>query len=435
VYRSSLFSADGQKVYALSNREGEFVQVWRYDRKSQNWSRLTNERWDVEEFALSSDGSRVTYSINANGFSKLSTLDLNSGKTEPLAGILSGVLSGLRYQTSTKLAFSLTTSTRPMDVYSYDLPSGTLEPWTASEVGGIPPGKFSRARPVRFKSFDGRKIPAFFYRPKGPGPFPSLIWVHGGPEGQTRPSFEPIIQYLVAELGIAVIAPNIRGSDGYGRKYLALDNGFKRFDSIRDIGALLDWIETRPDLDAGRVGIHGASYGGYAVLASLVEYGDRFRAGSDVVGISNLVSFLENTRSYRQDIRRKEYGDEREPKMREYLESISPVNHADHIRSALLVVHGANDPRVPVSEAEAIVEQVRAQGVPVWYMLARSEGHSLRKRINRDKFYQLLATFFAQYRVSRDADEVPSLGAAGAPALPEQTAPRESDKGDDRLGG
>jgi dipeptidyl aminopeptidase/acylaminoacyl peptidase len=309
-----------------------------------------------------------------------------------------------------------------MDAFTYDLNTSEQQRWTRSETGGVPPGLFIEAQPVRFKSFDGLEVPAFLYQPQGEGPFPTLVWVHGGPEGQSRPGFDPIIQYFAGRLGIAVVAPNIRGSDGYGRTYLALDDREKRFDSVRDIGHLLEWIETQPRLDAARVGIYGASYGGYVVLASLVEYGRRIRAGCDVVGIANFVSFLENTSAYRRDIRRREYGDERDPEMRKLLEDISPFNHAERIESALFVAHGANDPRVPVAEAEAIVERVRASGRPVWYMLARSEGHSFRKRNNRDKFYQAMATFFAEHLLG---DPTPNVELEDMPAAPPVADPQE----------
>ena len=353
--------------------------------------------WDVEEFAQSSDGTLIAYTLNRDGWSQLRVLHVPSGQHKDLKGLPDGVVSGLRFHTPSSLAFSLSTATSPMDAFTYDLNTNELVRWTRSETGGVPSRLFVPARVIRYKSFDGLEIPAFVYEPRGEGPFPTLIWVHGGPEGQSRPAFDPIVQYFVGRLGVAVVAPNIRGSEGYGKSYLALDDGAKRFDSIKDIGHLLDWIEEQPQLDAARVGIYGASYGGYVVLASLVEYGRRIRAGCDVVGIANFVTFLENTSNYRRDIRRREYGDEREPEMRKLLETISPFNHAERIESALFVAHGANDPRVPVAEAEAIVERVRASGRPVWYMLARSEGHSFRKRNNRDKFYQSMASFFAEH--------------------------------------
>lgn len=427
VHRAATFTPDAKAIYMLSNREGEFVQLWRHERRDATWKRLTDATWDVEEFSQSSDGNLIAYTLNADGFSRLWLLNLTTGRRTKLQGLPDGVLSGLRFYSPTRLAFSLSTATSPMDAFTYDIKTADLVRWTRSETGGVPAAVFVSPRLIRFPSFDGREIPAFLYEPRGPGPFPTLIWVHGGPEGQSRPEFDPIIQYFAGRLGIAVVAPNIRGSDGYGKSYLALDDREKRFDAIRDIGYLLDWIDRHASLDAGRVGIYGGSYGGYVVLASLVEYGRRIRAGCDVVGISNFATFLENTSQYRRDIRRREYGDERESGMRELLDEISPFNHAERIESALFVAHGANDPRVPVAEAEAIVERVRAAGRPAWYLLARSEGHIFRKRTNRDRFYQAMASFFAEHLLG---DPTPKLEVEDVAMSPPPDDPTDSPKSD-----
>jgi dipeptidyl aminopeptidase/acylaminoacyl peptidase len=264
-------------------------------------------------------------------------------------------------------------------------------------MGGLSKSRLVEPELVRFETFDGREIPAFYYRPAGPGPFPALISIHGGPESQARPSFSSSIQYLVNESGIAVLVPNVRGSSGYGKAYLSLDNGMLREDSVKDIGALLDWIGTRPELDARRVGVTGGSYGGYMVLASLVHFGNRIVAGTDVVGISSFITFLESTAEYRRDLRRVEYGDERDPEMRAHLEKISPLRRAGEIRSALFVAQGANDPRVPAGEAEQIVSAVRAAGQDVWYLLAKNEGHGFRKKENSDLYLQLMVLFFEKH--------------------------------------
>jgi dipeptidyl aminopeptidase/acylaminoacyl peptidase len=205
------------------------------------------------------------------------------------------------------------------------------------------------------------------------------------------------------ELGVAVLLPNVRGSSGFGKTYLALDNGERREDSVRDIGALLDWIEVQPELDENRVAVFGGSYGGYMVLASAVHYSDRLSAAVDVVGISNFVSFLENTQDYRRDLRRQEYGDERDPQMRAHLERISPLNNVEKIRVPLLVVQGQNDPRVPVSESEQMVEALRARGQPVWYMNALNEGHGYRKKQNRDLYQQAVVMFFRRHLLPDEA--------------------------------
>ena len=274
-------------------------------------------------------------------------------------------------------------------------------------MGGLDTDSFIEPELVHYPTFDkvdgeARKIPAFVYRPRDTeGPVPVVISIHGGPEAQYRPYFSSTYQLWLQKLGVAVIAPNVRGSAGYGKTYVALDNGYKREDSVRDIGALLDWIDTQPDLDGDRVAVFGGSYGGYMVLASAMHFSDRLRAAVDIVGISNFVTFLTNTRDYRRDLRRVEYGDERDPDMRAFLERISPSNNVDKIRVPMLVVQGENDPRVPVTEAEQIVAALREGGKPVWYMNALNEGHGYRKKENRDVFSQVTALFFSRHLLEK----------------------------------
>ena len=269
-------------------------------------------------------------------------------------------------------------------------------------MGGLDTSDFTEPRLVHYPTFDfvderPRMVPAFSYEPEGDGPHPVIIRVHGGPESQYRPAFSARTQMWVAELGVAVIAPTIRGSSGYDTDYLAMDNGYLREDAVRDIGALLDWIADQPKLDENRVAIYGASYGGYLVLASAVHYSDRLRAGVDVVGISNFVTFLENTEDYRRPFRRFEYGDERDPEMRAFLERISPLNNVDRIDTPLLVVQGRNDPRVPASESEQIVAALRERGRPVWYIEALNEGHGYDRQENRNVYEQAAILFFQKY--------------------------------------
>ena len=285
----------------------------------------------------------------------------------------------------------------PTDVYSIDFAETSLTRWTRSESGGLREEDMAEPELIRYATFDGRETPAFVYLPAGDGPHPVLIDIHGGPEGQHRPRFSSATQFRVNELGIAVVAPNVRGSAGYGTAYLKLDNGYLREDSVRDIGALLDWIATRDDFDAGRVAVSGGSYGGYMVLASLVHFGDRLRAGIERVGISNFVSFLENTQGYRRDLRRVEYGDERDPDMRAFLQRISPLNQVERIARPMLISQGLNDPRVPASESEQIVAALRERNVPVWYVLARDEGHGFRKKVNRDYLMAATALFLQRH--------------------------------------
>ena len=385
------YDADGRGIYFTSDLGAEFVRLHHLDLESGGIEVLTSDvSWNVETFELSADRSLLALSMNEGGLSRLRVWRLPDRRPIALPPLPTGVLSGLAFSADgTRLAVSLSTPTSPTDVWTLALEDRTIVRWTESEIGGLDPGSFVASELVSFDTFDEvdgapRQIPAFVYRPTGPGPHPVLISIHGGPEGQYRPRFSSTIQYLVGELGMAVVAPNVRGSAGYGKSFLKLDNGVKREDSVLDIGALLDWVAGQEDLDPARVVVMGGSYGGYMVLASLVHFSDRLTAGIESVGISNFVTFLNNTQPYRQDLRRAEYGDERDPEMRAHLEAISPLNRVDDIEVPLLISQGANDPRVPASESEQIFAALKARGVPVWYVLAEDEGHGFRKKSNRD---------------------------------------------------
>ena len=365
-------------------------------------------RWDVSDFAVSDDGKRGAFVTNEEGISRLYLLNTKTRRYSRVRKLPVGLISGPRFHPDNdRLAFNLSTSQTPNDVFVLKLGrrterAGALQRWTYSEVGGLDTSDFAKPRLVHYPTFDfvderPRTVPAFLYEPEGDGPHPVIIRVHGGPESQYRPAFSARTQMWVAELGVAVIAPNIRGSSGYDTDYLAMDNGYLREDAVRDIGALLDWIADQPKLDENRVAIYGASYGGYLVLASAVHYSDRLRAGVDVVGISNFVTFLENTEDYRRPFRRFEYGDERDPEMRSFLERISPLNNVDRIDIPLLVVQGRNDPRVPASESEQIVAALRERGRPVWYIEALNEGHGYDRQENRNVYEQAAILFFQKY--------------------------------------
>lgn len=399
-YRSALFSADGARLYVATDREGELVELYEMDpgAPTKPWRPLSRKiPWSVEGIALSGDGRTLAFTTNEDGWSRLRLLDTRTRKLTEPKGIPRGLVRDLRFARSADvLGMTLLGPTRTGDAYTYDLAKGELTRWTESEVGGLDEASFVEPSLIRYRTFDDREIPAFYYRPKGEGPFPVVVMIHGGPESQARPRFSPFTQHLASESGVAVLVPNVRGSDGYGKAYLQLDNGMRREDSVRDIGALLDWIAAQGELDESKVAVFGGSYGGYMVLASLVHFGARLKAGVDVVGISNFVTFLKNTRGYRRDLRRAEYGDERDEEMHAHLMKISPLTRASEIRSALFVVHGANDPRVPASEAEQLVRAVREAGQSVWYMLARNEGHGFRKKENRDLFIQLSVLFLEE---------------------------------------
>jgi len=421
VYREGRFSADDEKIYFTSDRDGDFVQLYELELASGDLRSITRDiPWDVENIALW--GTQLAFTTNEDGASTMRVYDTGKRSMRKVRGVPEGIVSSFRFADGGKLlAMTIARPTEPDDIYTVELATGKLERWTTSQPGDS--RRFVVPRLVRIPSFDGLEIPAYLYRPRGDGPFPVLLWMHGGPEDQYRPSFDPIIQYFVVERGIAVIAPNVRGSDGYGRRYRSLDNASLRLDAVRDVGSILDWIAARTDLDADRTGIYGVSYGGYMVLASLVEYGDRLAAGCDVVGLSSLVSFLEGTGAYRRDARCAEYGDERDETMREFLHSISPLTNAARIRSPLFVAHGANDPRVPLGEAEQIVKAVRDGGNEAWYMVAPDEGHGFRKRRTRDTFYQLMAAFFEKHLLERplpdpaDAGPTPAAAADAGPEL------------------
>jgi len=399
AYREAVYSGDGKRLFVMTDKDGDLVELQSLDLASGTWTRLMDSpRWNVESIALSGDGKTLATVTNEDGYGVLRLLDAKSGKELGRPKVPAGVIGGLAFaRDAPVLAFSFGGSTVSGDAYTYDLRTKKVVRWTFSEVGGLDEARFVEPELVRFKSFDGREIPAFYYRPRGPGPFPVVINIHGGPESQSRPSFSPLVQYLVGESRVAVLVPNVRGSDGYGKAYLGLDNGRLREDSVKDIGALVDWIGERTELDRKRVAVMGGSYGGYMVLASLVHFGERIVAGIDVVGISNFVTFLENTAAYRRDLRRAEYGDESDPAMRAFLTSISPVTNVANIKSALFVVHGANDPRVPLGEAEQIVAAVRQGGREAWKLVAMNEGHGFAKRENRDAYLQLAVMFLEKH--------------------------------------
>jgi dipeptidyl aminopeptidase/acylaminoacyl peptidase len=288
---------------------------------------------------------------------------------------------------------ALSPPTAPLDVHVVDLRSGKAERWTRSEVGGLDSSTFVEPELVRYPSKGGVAVPAFLYRKPGRERRPVVVVWHGGPEAQFRPAFGPFVQFLATELGVAVLAPNVRGSDGYGKRYLAMDDGVRREEALADIGATFGFVASRHDLDASRLAVYGGSYGGYMVLASMAFFGERVKAAVDVVGISSLPTFLRSTAEYRRDLRRAEYGDERVPEVLAVQERISPLNHVDALRAPLFVIQGKNDPRVPQSEAEQIVKAVREKGKEVWYLLALDEGHGFQKKENRDTMTAAVALF------------------------------------------
>jgi dipeptidyl aminopeptidase/acylaminoacyl peptidase len=401
-YANAKFARDGRTIFLTSDQGAEFLRLTRMDLKTKALQPLTADLpWDVEQFDLSPDGKTIAFITNEDGVGKLHLIDTRSGKRLAEPSLPLGIPSRVAWhENGQDLGFNFTSARSPADVYSYNIKSRKLERWTESETGGLNPANFVEPELVRVMSFDGLAISGFLYRPdsaKFPGKRPVVVSIHGGPESQSRPIFQARNNYFMNELGVAVFYPNVRGSSGYGKTFLTLDNGFKREDTIKDIGVFLDWISRDPGLDSSRIAVIGGSYGGFMSLSCLTHYSDRLRCGVDIVGISNFLSFLKNTQDYRRDLRRVEYGDERDPAMAEFLQRISPLTNVGKIGKPLFVVQGFNDPRVPVTEAEQIVKAVRDRGGPAWYLMAKDEGHGFQKKKNAD--FQFISTiqFFQQY--------------------------------------
>ena len=373
--------------------------------------------WDVTEFELSREGKRGAFVTNEEGVSRLYLFDPRKQRYRRVENTPMGSISGLKYSANgRRLGMTISTPKTPSDVFILDLGLRTLgyrrlKRWTHGQIDGLDPEQFVEPKLAHFPApmITADKtlmMPVFYYRPKGvKPPFPVIIQIHGGPEGQFRPVFNSTLQMWLDQLGVAVLAPNVRGSMGYGSAYLAMDDGRLRENAVRDIGALLDWISEHPDLDENRVAVYGASYGGYMALASAVHFGERLRAAVDRAGISNFVTYLENTQGYRRDLRRAEYGDERDPDMRAFLQSISPLNNVERISTPMFIAQGKNDPVVPESESEQMVRALRAHGQTVWYMNALNEGHNYQRKENRDLFEQVTFLFLTHYLLEEQRQE------------------------------
>ena len=396
VHFAGAFSADGKRLFVVSDRAGEFRELMSLDLASGALTRISRHiAWDVTSSAASDDGRWMAAQINNDGRDELRLFDANSLKELSAPALpAGGIANNMAFHRQQHLlAYALNSPKGPNQLFVLDPATGRNVQWTRAQApAGVDTAAFADQRVVRWKSFDGLTISGLLTQPSArfSGKRPVIVNIHGGPEAQATMGFLGRWNYFVQELGIAIIEPNVRGSSGYGKTFLTLDNGVKREDSVKDIGALLDWIATQPDLDASRVLITGGSYGGYMTLATSVNYSDRIVGGIPVVGPSNFVSFLTNTESYRRDLRRAEYGDERDPQMRAFLEKIAPLNNADKIRKPLFVVQGKNDPRVPYTESEQIVSKVRANGLPVWYLRGENEGHGFARKENAD--FQFYAT-------------------------------------------
>jgi dipeptidyl aminopeptidase/acylaminoacyl peptidase len=413
AYSGGSFSKDGKGFYTTTDRESEFQRLTYFDLATMKPTYLTTDiKWDVDEVDLSDDGKTLAFVTNEDGISKLYLMNTATGKYHAVAGIPTGLIGGVTFHKNNHdLGFVVTSARSTADVYSLDVVTGKIDRWTTSETGGLNTANFAEPQLIKWQTFDGKTISGFLYMPdakKFPGKRPVIVNIHGGPEGQYRPGFLGRNNFYLNELGVALIFPNVRGSSGYGKTFLKLDNGMNRDHTHKDIGALLDWIGKNAALDAGKIMITGGSYGGYMTWAIAYEYNDKICCSLPIVGPSNLVTLLEHTEAYRRDLRRVEYGDERDPKMREYLEKTAPLNNSEKIRKPVYAVVGKNDPRVPWTESRQMLDKLRNNGIQTWFLMANDEGHGYAKKRNQDFLFYSTILFVQQFLLGQN------VSAAGA---------------------
>jgi len=327
-----------------------------------------------------------------------------------VSGLPTGLIGAAGFHKNGRdLGFALNSARSTTDVYSLDTETGKIERWTFSEAGGLNTSTFAEPQLIKWQTFDGKMLSGFLYSPdatKFSGKRPVIVNIHGGPEGQSRPGFLGRSNYYLNELGVALVFPNVRGSTGYGKTFLKLDNGMHRDDTYKDIDALLDWIKQNPNLDGDKIMITGGSYGGHMAYAVAAFYNDKICCSLPVVGITSLVTFLEHTEPYRRDLRRVEYGDERDPRMREYLEKIAPLNNAEKIRKPLFAVVGKNDPRVPWTESRQMMDKLKNSGTTTWFATANDEGHGYVKKKNQDFQFYTTIMFVRQFLLGENVSAV-----------------------------
>ncbi len=400
AYGGAQFAPNGT-LWATSDENSDFQRLGTIDTRTGKFTpRSPETRWDVEGFDISPDGSFIAYVVNEAGMSRLKMLNPKTGKVRVVEGLPKGAIGSFRIAPWGTIGLSVSSPRVPTDAFSVDPKTLKVTRWTMRETGGLDPSRNSESEFIEVTSFDGEAVSGFLFRPsaaKFPGKRPLIVNIHGGPEGQSTPSFRGRANYLLNELGVAIFYPNVRGSTGFGKRFVSLDNGpFKREDSVKDVGAFLDRLQADPAIDASKMAVTGGSYGGYMCYATAIRYGDRFKAADCIVAISNFTTFLENTQSYRRDLRRVEYGDERDPAQRAKLQEISPLTSVDKLRIPLLVVTGANDPRVPQSEADQIVAAVRSKGRTAWHLVGKNEGHGFAKKENVDYQFWTEVQFWKQ---------------------------------------
>jgi dipeptidyl aminopeptidase/acylaminoacyl peptidase len=403
-YDGVSFSKDGKGIYIITNKDNEFNRLAYYDLTSKKISFISSSiPWDVESATLSDDGKQLAFVTNENGLSKLYVMQTNTMQFTAMPNLPTGVIGGIDwYNDSKSLGLTFLSYDASADVYEYHTETKQLTRWTESELGGMDVSGLPAPQLISWKSFDGKMISGYLYKAsnKFSGKRPVMINIHGGPEGQSRPTFLGRLNYFINEMGISIIFPNVRGSTGYGKTFVDLDNGMKREESVKDIGGLIDWVAQQSDLDANRIMITGGSYGGYMTLAVSYLFSDKIRCSLDVVGISNFNTFMKNTEAYRRDLRRVEYGDERDPKMAAYFETIAPLNHTDKIKKPLFIVQGGNDPRVPYTESIQMKDKIKQNGGTVWFLMAKDEGHGFRKKNNQDFQFYATVEFIKQFLVN-----------------------------------
>jgi dipeptidyl aminopeptidase/acylaminoacyl peptidase len=393
IQSGASFSDKNDEIWFVTDKDNEFERLATMNLTTKKVNYYTSKiNWNVENYNLSEDKKSIVFITNEAGLNKMYLMNTTDKSYSAVKNIPIGLIGGANFTKDKQaLFFTQSTAQSASDVYKLILKTGVIERWTESELGEMQTSDMSVPKFIEWKSFDNLKISGFYYpaAAKFTGKIPVLINIHGGPEGQSMASFLGSNNYYTNEMGVAIIFPNVRGSSGFGKTFIAKDNGFLREDSVKDIGALLDWIAQQPELDKDRIMIMGGSYGGYMTLATAFHYSDRIKCSVDIVGISNFNTFLKNTEEYRRDLRRVEYGDERIPEMAAFFEKMAPLNNIDKIKKPMFIIQGTNDPRVPVTEATQMRDKLKAQGNTVWYLEAKDEGHGFRKKANVD--FQRLA--------------------------------------------
>jgi len=402
AYSGGTFSKDGKGFYTTTDRDSEFQRLAYFDFATMKPAYLTSDiKWDVDEFDLSDDGRTLAFVANEDGVGKLYLMDTSTRKYHSVSGLPAGQVFDLSFhKNNLELGFVINSATSPSDVYSLHVPTGKVDRWTFSETGGLNTATFSTPQLIKWQTFDDKTISGYLYAPdpkKFPGKRPVTVNIHGGPEGQFRPGFLGRNNYYLNELGVALVFPNVRGSTGYGKSFLKQDNGMNRDHTHKDIGALLDWIKQSPNLDGDKIMITGGSYGGYMTWAVAYEYNGKICCSLPIVGPSNLVTLLEHTEAYRRDLRRVEYGDERDPKIREYLEKTAPLNNSEKIQKPVFAVVGKNDPRVPWTESRQMLDKLKGNGITTWFLMANDEGHGYAKKKNQDFLFYATVMFVRQF--------------------------------------